>query len=143
MKLAVPREIAPGERRVALTPDAAAALVKSGLAVLVERGAGEGAFHADAAFEKAGARIVPDAAALYAEADVVLKVQKPALAEVDQLREGTVLVAFLQAGEIRLLEAAPPPAQEKIARALKLQGPTLRDGLLSDLRSAYSQPTTS
>jgi NAD(P) transhydrogenase subunit alpha len=97
MKIAVPQEIAPGERRVALTPDAAAPLVKSGLEVLVESGAGEGAFHADAAFEKGGARIVADPGTLYAQADVVLKVQKPTLAEVDRLREGAVLVSFLQA----------------------------------------------
>jgi proton-translocating NAD(P)+ transhydrogenase subunit alpha len=97
MKVAVPREISPGERRVALTPDAAAALVKGGLEVLVETGAGGGASHADAAFEQAGARIAPDARALYGQADVVLKVQKPALDEVDLLREGTVLVSFLQA----------------------------------------------
>jgi H+-translocating NAD(P) transhydrogenase subunit alpha len=97
MKVAVPKEIAPGERRVALTPDAAAALVKTRLEVLIEAGAGTGAFHADAAFEKAGARIVPDASTLYREADIVLKVQKPTLAEVDQLREGAVLVSFLQA----------------------------------------------
>jgi NAD(P) transhydrogenase subunit alpha len=97
LKIAVPREIAPGERRVALTPEAAAALVKSGVEVLVESGAGEGAFHPDAAFEKAGARVVPGAAALYDQADVVLKVQKPALAEVERLREGAVLVSFLQA----------------------------------------------
>ncbi len=97
MKIAVPKEIAPGERRVALTPDAAAALVKAGLEVLVQAGAGEGAFHADAAFEKAGARIVPDAAGLYGQADVVLKVQKPAADEVDRMREGAVLVSFLQA----------------------------------------------
>src|ERR1044072_9274031 len=97
MKIAVPKEIAPGERRLARTPDAAAALVKSGLDVVVERGAGEGAFHADAAFEAAGARIVPDAATLVGDADVVVKVQKPSLEEADRLREGTVLVAFLQA----------------------------------------------
>src|SRR5437660_2556470 len=94
MKIGVPKEIVPGERRVALTPDATAALVKGGLQVVVERGAGEGAFHADGAFEAAGAGIVAD---ISAEADVVLKVQKPALDEVDRLREGTVLVAFLQA----------------------------------------------
>src|SRR5947208_11694170 len=97
MRIAVPKEIALGERRVALTPEAAAALARSGLQVLVETGAGEGAFHADAAFEKAGARIVPDASTLYGLADVVLKVQRPALAEVDRLREGVVLVSFLQA----------------------------------------------
>jgi NAD(P) transhydrogenase subunit alpha len=97
MKIAVPKEIVPGERRVALTPDAVAALVKAGLEVLVEAGAGAGASHADAAFEKAGARIVPDAATVYAQADVLVKVQKPTPEEVDRLREGSVLVAFLQA----------------------------------------------
>jgi NAD(P) transhydrogenase subunit alpha len=97
MKVAVPREHAPGERRVALTPDAVAALVKGGTEVLVETGAGEGAFHGDAAFEQAGARIATDAGALYGAADVVLKVQKPAPPEAEQLREGSVLVAFLQA----------------------------------------------
>jgi NAD(P) transhydrogenase subunit alpha len=97
MKITVPREIAPGERRVALTPDAAAALVKKGLEVLVEAGAGEGLFAPDAAYEKAGARVVPDAGALYANADVVVKVQKPSLDEADRLREGSVLVSFLQA----------------------------------------------
>ncbi|MBP1686588.1 MAG: pntAA [Deltaproteobacteria bacterium] len=100
MKIGVPREIVPGERRVALTPDAAAALAKLGLTVLVEAGAGSGAFFSDAAYEKAGASIVPDAAALYGQADVVLKVQKPqehstlGQHEVDLMREGTVLVAF-------------------------------------------------
>src|SRR5499433_4188528 len=97
LKIAVPKEIAPGERRVALTPDAAGALVKGGVQVLVESGAGTGAFHADAAFERAGAHIVPEVGTLYGQADVVLKVQKPALSEVGQLREGAVLVSFLQA----------------------------------------------
>ena len=97
MKVAVPRERAPGERRVALTPDAVAALVKSGTEVLVEAGAGEGAFHADAAFEQAGARIATGPGAVYAGADVVLKVQKPTSDEVEQMREGSVLISFLQA----------------------------------------------
>src|SRR5262245_55684184 len=97
MKVAVPRERAPGERRVALTPDAVAALVKSGTEVLVEAGAGEGAFHADAAFEQAGARIATGPGAVYTGADVVLKVQKPTSDEVEQMREGSVLVSFLQA----------------------------------------------
>lgn len=97
MKIAVPKEIVPGERRVALTPDAAAALIKGGFEVIVETGAGEGAFHSDGAYEKAGARIAPDAATLYGQADVVMKVQKPSLSEVDPLRSGTVLVSFLSA----------------------------------------------
>jgi NAD(P) transhydrogenase subunit alpha len=97
MKIGVPKEIAPGERRVALTPEAVAGLVKSKLEVLVEGGAGDGAFHRDEAFTQAGAQIVPDAATLYRQADVVTKVQKPTFEEVDQLREGSVLVSFLQA----------------------------------------------
>jgi NAD(P) transhydrogenase subunit alpha len=97
MKVAVPKEVTPGERRVALTPAAAAPLVKSGLEVLIESSAGAEAFHTDAAFEKVGARIVTDTAALFAQAAVVLKVQKPSIAEVDRLREGVVLVSFLQA----------------------------------------------
>ena len=103
MKVAVPREIVAGERRVALTPDAAAALVKAGLEVVVERGAGEAASYLDAAFTQAGASLAPDAAALYGQADVVLKVQRPventALGrhEVDLLREGSVVVGLLEA----------------------------------------------
>ena len=97
MKIGVPKETAPGERRVALTPDAVAGLVKTGLEVLVETGAGAGAYHSDAAFEQVGAKIVPDAGALCAQADVIVKVQRPTLAEVQALRQGRVLVALLQA----------------------------------------------
>jgi NAD(P) transhydrogenase subunit alpha len=57
MKLGVPKETAPGERRVAIVPDAAAALKKAGIEVLVESGAGAGAFFSDADYEKAGARV--------------------------------------------------------------------------------------
>jgi NAD(P) transhydrogenase subunit alpha len=96
MKIAVPREIVPDERRVALVPDAVAALVKSGLEVCVETDAGAAAFFPDEHYEKAGAKIVSDTATLFAEADVVLKVQKPALEEVDRMRAGAVLIGFLQ-----------------------------------------------
>src|SRR5262245_19631065 len=97
MRIAVPRETVSGERRVALTPEAAATLVTGGLEIVIETGAGDGAFQPDAAFERAGARIAPDADALYALADIVLKVQKPAPGEASHLREGVVLVSFLQA----------------------------------------------
>ncbi|MCK6556346.1 Re/Si-specific NAD(P)(+) transhydrogenase subunit alpha [Candidatus Binatia bacterium] len=103
MKIAVPKEIVPKERRVALTPDAVAPLIKAGLTVLVERHAGAAAFFFDDAYVRAGATIVADAPGLYAEADMVLKVQKPVdhptlgRHEADMLREGTVLVAMLQA----------------------------------------------
>ncbi|MBX3027817.1 Re/Si-specific NAD(P)(+) transhydrogenase subunit alpha [bacterium] len=101
MKIAVPRERAVGERRVALTPEAAAALVKAGLTVAVEHGAGEAASFSDQAYSAAGATIASDVAALCGEADVVLKVQRPIAEggrhEVDLLREGSVLVGLLDA----------------------------------------------
>jgi NAD(P) transhydrogenase subunit alpha len=102
MRIAVPKEIVAGERRVALVPALVAPLIKSGLEVAVEAGAGEGAFFADADYEKAGAKIVAELAALYREAGIVLKVQRPTQHpvlgkhEVDLMGEGSVLISFLQ-----------------------------------------------
>jgi NAD(P) transhydrogenase subunit alpha len=93
MRVGVPKERAAGERRVALVPELAGRLVTSGFEVLVERGAGEGASFPDAAYEEAGARVVDD---VYGEADAVAKVQSPSEDEVVRLREGQVLVGFLQ-----------------------------------------------
>jgi len=95
----VPKEIVPGERRVALVPDAVRALVKLGLEVVVEAGAGVEAGCEDAAFEEAGARISADAASVWGS-DLVLKVQPPTEAaaghEVDRLRSGAALICFLR-----------------------------------------------
>ncbi|HET7585558.1 MAG TPA: Re/Si-specific NAD(P)(+) transhydrogenase subunit alpha [Gemmatimonadaceae bacterium] len=102
MHLGVPREIAPGEQRVALVPETVAKLVRGGMQVLVEHGAGDAAFHPDEAYEAAGATIVPTAPALYAAADVIVKVQRPlvrpdiAIDELSLLRPGATLVAVLQ-----------------------------------------------
>src|SRR6266581_1222968 len=93
MKVAVPKETAAGERRVALVPESVGPLVKAGLEVLVERDAGAGAFFSDADYEKAGAKIV---AQPLSEAVVVAKVQKPTANEVGSIREGAVLIGFLQ-----------------------------------------------
>ncbi|WP_427026364.1 Re/Si-specific NAD(P)(+) transhydrogenase subunit alpha (plasmid) [Aureimonas ureilytica] len=95
MKFAVPREIKPGERRVALTPDSVTRLKALGYECLVETGAGDAARFSDAAYEAAGARVLPDAAALYAEADIVAKVRAPEPEEVELTREGQILVSFL------------------------------------------------
>jgi NAD(P) transhydrogenase subunit alpha len=95
MKVGVAKESAPGETRVAVVPDTARRLAGDGVDVLVERGAGESATFADAAYEEAGARIV-DTGELYAEADVVCKVRKPSAEEIARLREGQVLLALLQ-----------------------------------------------
>ncbi|HEY8447850.1 MAG TPA: Re/Si-specific NAD(P)(+) transhydrogenase subunit alpha [Thermomicrobiales bacterium] len=94
--LAVPKETAENERRVALVPDVVKRFTGMGLTVLVESGAGAGAFISDEAYTQAGATIVRDAASLYQQADIVLKVQKPTPEEVSQMRPGTTLIAFLQ-----------------------------------------------
>ena len=92
MKIGIPKETAPGERRVALTPDAAGRLVKSGHAVVVQAGAGAEAGFSDEAYSAAGATLGDGWAA-----DVVCKVQKPGGGEVAKLREGGALVGLLQA----------------------------------------------
>jgi H+-translocating NAD(P) transhydrogenase subunit alpha len=92
MRLGVPKETAPGERRVALVPEAVGRLAGAGFEVAVERGAGEAAAFPDEAFAEAGATLVSTAF----DADAVVKVQKPAAAEVEALPDGSVLVAFLQ-----------------------------------------------
>jgi H+-translocating NAD(P) transhydrogenase subunit alpha len=92
MRLGVPKETAPGERRVALVPEIVSRLVGAGFEVSVERGAGTDAAFMDEAYVEAGASPVDDAFT----ADAVLKVQKPSAEEVASLREGSLLVAFLQ-----------------------------------------------
>jgi H+-translocating NAD(P) transhydrogenase subunit alpha len=95
MKIAVPRETAEGETRVALTPQIAGQLAGDGVEVLVQSGAGEASSNLDEAYREAGATIVPDAAALYGQAEVVLRVGRPSDEEVEMLREGTVLIGTL------------------------------------------------
>jgi NAD(P) transhydrogenase subunit alpha len=95
MKVGVAKETAPGERRVALVPEALAKLTAAGVDVLVEEGAGAGAAIPDAAFTEAGARVV-SANDLYGQSDVILRVQKPSDAEVKVMRSGQALVGLLQ-----------------------------------------------
>jgi NAD(P) transhydrogenase subunit alpha len=94
MKVGVARETAPGERRVALVPEALGKLTAAGLEILVEAGAGAGAAIPDAAFTAAGATVVPTDA-LYAQSDVVLRVAKPSPDEVARLRSGQAVIGFL------------------------------------------------
>ena len=84
MKVGVPRETAPGERRVALVPDAITRL-PAGFEVLVETGAGAAASFPDAAYGEAGATVVPDAATVYRDAAIVVTVQTPSPEEVAAL----------------------------------------------------------
>jgi NAD(P) transhydrogenase subunit alpha len=98
LNVVVPKEIAPGERRVALTPDVAARVVKAGNAVIVERGAGAAAGFSDADYQAAGAQIAASAAEAYAKSGLTLKVQRPIVDGTDELAllpAGSALITFL------------------------------------------------
>ncbi|MEQ9358484.1 Re/Si-specific NAD(P)(+) transhydrogenase subunit alpha [Coleofasciculus chthonoplastes] len=95
MKIALVKEIEVGENRVALIPDTVARLVKQGLEIWVENGAGEASFFSDRTYEEAGATLVSDPGKLWAEADVILKVGIPKDDEINQMRESSTLISFL------------------------------------------------
>jgi NAD(P) transhydrogenase subunit alpha len=101
MLIGVPREVTPGETRVALVPETIAKLVKAGLQVVVETGAGDRAYFPDEAYRAAGATIAPNAGEVFTTADVILKVREPMMSEAlgaheaDVIREGAVYVSFL------------------------------------------------
>ena len=94
MKVAVIKETSPGERRVALVPDAVPRLSPAGIEVLVESGAGEGAWLSDAAYADAGASIV-SAAEIYQTADVILTVTRPPGTALPGLRKGQAVIGML------------------------------------------------
>ncbi|HIE01427.1 MAG TPA: Re/Si-specific NAD(P)(+) transhydrogenase subunit alpha [Thiotrichaceae bacterium] len=91
--VAVPKELSPDERRVALVPDIAKRLVKLGVTVVIEKGACSSAHFRDAAFENV--QFVDDAQAVYQQAEVVLKVQPPTEAEIQLMKPGTVVIGFM------------------------------------------------
>jgi alanine dehydrogenase len=105
MKIGCPREIKPQEFRVGLTPAAAREAVAHGHEVLIETGAGLGAGFGDEAYEAAGARTVPTAAEVFADADMIVKVKEPQAAERKLLRKGQVLFTYLH--------LAPDPDQTR------------------------------
>jgi NAD(P) transhydrogenase subunit alpha len=98
-RIGVPREVFPGEKRVATVPEAVEKLIKLGFTVAVEAGAGEAANVSDADYRAAGASIAPDAAQLWATSDIVFKVRGPTPAEVGLMREGGALVSFIWPGQ--------------------------------------------
>ena len=99
MRLAVPKEIVPGEKRVALVPEVIPQLLKMGHTVTVESGAGARAGFTDDAYSTAGATIAPDARATWSSGDVILKVLRPVDdgggSEIENLSSGLVLVGLL------------------------------------------------
>ena len=92
--IGVPREIAADEKRLAVVPDVVRKFKSQGAQIMIEAGAGAGAYFADGDF--ADATVVGSAAELYAQAHVVLKVRPPTLDEINLMQPGTVLLGFLQ-----------------------------------------------
>jgi len=101
MTIGVPKEIMHGEDRVAATPETVKKMVAEGAVVLVEQGAGKGAFFSDSAYQGAGAQIVADVQDIFARADVILKVKEPLFNEkvgkheAEMVRDGQYLITFL------------------------------------------------
>ena len=124
--IAVLREMAPGEQRVALVPDSVQRLVKLGLRVQVEASAGEAASIGDADYERAGAVVLAGRVAAVAGADVLLKVQGPSTEEIQGLPSGSLLIGFLQgrgSGTLDQLAArrVDAMAMERVPRTTRAQ----------------------
>jgi len=94
MKIGVPKEIKTNENRVALVPAGALALVNAGHSVTIEKGAGEGSGFSDDLYVKAGAKIAPDAAAVWKDAEMIMKVKEPIEREWPHMREGQVIFTY-------------------------------------------------
>ncbi|WP_297528911.1 alanine dehydrogenase [Thiohalobacter sp.] len=109
MRIGVPREIKTLEYRVGLVPDACADLIADGHEVWLEQGAGEGSGYPDAAYAEVGARIAPDAAALYAAAELIVKVKEPVAGDLAHLRSDHILFCYLHL-------AANPELARELAR---------------------------
>lgn len=117
--VAVPKETAPGEKRVALVPEVVSKLTKSGVRVLIESSAGDAAFYPDSAYTASGAETTKDRTALYASADILLAVQPPAPNDISLMKQGAILVGFMNPG--RSAESARAMKEKKVsAFALEL-----------------------
>jgi proton-translocating NAD(P)+ transhydrogenase subunit alpha len=99
MKFGVPKEVSPGEARVALTPKSAKDIQKLGYDVVVESGAGVAARYSDDDYRAAGVDVVPDAAALWQQADIVGKVRPVSEPEEASVRDGQTVVSFFYPGQ--------------------------------------------
>ena len=95
MRIGVPKESAAGERRVATVPDVVEKLIKLGFSVAVESGAGDAANFSDDTYRAAGAQVLPTAADVFAQADIIFKARVPIPEEAAQLREGCTLIGFI------------------------------------------------
>src|SRR5215831_7878329 len=101
MRIAVPRETAPGERRVALVPESCKKLIQAGYEIAIEAGAGEAAGFTDDGYRESGASVDPNAIGLLTSADLVMKVNAPAT------MAGRDEIAWMRAGAIYLGSLMP------------------------------------
>lgn len=121
MVIGIAKEIMAGERRVSATPETVAKMLGDGHKVLVEAGAGLGAFYHDSEYASAGAEIIGDAAEVYEKSDVILKVKEPqfneakACSEVDLMHSGQTLITFIHPAS---------PANHSMVKALAEKGVT-------------------
>lgn len=106
MKIGVPREIKTNESRVALAPSGVAALVAAGHEVWLECGAGEGSGFSDEQYRTAGAQIIPDADAIWAAAELIVKVKEPIRSEWQRLRTGQIIFTYFHFAADRELTQA-------------------------------------
>ena len=112
MRIGIPKEVKVREGRVALIPPAVAELVKHGHEVLIQSSAGVASGYPDEDYRRAGAQIVPDAAALYGSAQMILKVKEPVASEYGLLRKDHILFSYLH------LAATPKLAQVLVEKGL-------------------------
>ena len=132
--IAVVKEQAPGEQRVATVPEVVQKLTRSGCEVLVEHDAGAGAFYPDVLYVAAGAKIAPGRAELLDGATIVLCVQPPTIADVEMLAEGTIVIGFMNAAN-NLSTVARMRDRKVTAFALELVPRTTRAQSMDALSS--------
>src|SRR5918912_1561853 len=113
MLIGVPKEIKTNENRVALVPAGAEALVAAGHQVLMETTAGEGSGFADDAYTAVGAKIAPDAASVWRQAEMIMKVKEPIEREWPHMRRGQTIFTYFHFA-----------ADEKLTRAHMASGAT-------------------
>ena len=142
MIIAIPKEIMPGERRVAAIPETVEKLVKMGFRVTVETNAGEGIFYDDKKYTKAGAEIITDVESLYRQADIILKVKEPKYNdrvnkhEIEMMKGGSILITFLHPAA---------PSNHEIVKMLRDKGITsfTMDGIPRTSRAQRMDALTS
>jgi NAD(P) transhydrogenase subunit alpha len=113
MRIAIPKETHPGENRVPITPDAAKKLCRMGAELVIEEGMGLGSGFTDAEYTELGATVSNDRNALFAEADVLLRLRKPELVEVAMMKSGCIHISYLD-----------PFNEHELVEALRNQGVT-------------------